>query len=63
MKPREFFELVASLRDYEKVYERIRSPGALLNAERLRIKLDKEINRVRNILKTKTNDYGKMDKK
>lgn len=53
MKPREFFDLVAKLRDAEKGYEKLNSPGALVEAARLRKILDEEIKRVRTILKNR----------
>lgn len=51
MKAREFFDLVSSYRDYERQYERIRSPGLLMKVAETRQRIDKEIERVNKILK------------
>lgn len=53
MKPREFFDLVVSLRQAQREYFKTRKTDVLIESKRLEGLVDAEIDRVQKILDTK----------
>lgn len=53
MKPREFFDLVVSLRQAQREYFKTRKTDALIESKRLEGLVDAEIDRVQKILDAK----------
>ena len=50
MNPKEFFDLVAKMRDKQREYFRTRNTGVLKESKRLEKQVDDEITRVNNVL-------------
>lgn len=50
MKPKDFFDAVARMREKQKVYFRTRTSAALSESKRLEKVVDDEIKRVENII-------------
>lgn len=53
MTPREFFDKVAQMRQYQKEYFKTRSGMALQKSKTLEREIDTEIERVNNIVKSR----------
>lgn len=57
MNGKQFFDLVAALREKQKLYFRTRTKESLNESKALERQLDAEIDRVNRILKQKKADY------